>query len=356
MYRSFVRYGLTSAVGAALLLAGCAASKKSSEDSIENPQAPPPSAECPKLECSQKIPQAPLIATKCAPTPAPCRLVDMSTAMPLIPPSTPGSESYASVKENPFLTVKEAPLSTFGVDVDTASYANMRRFLTGGSLPPTDAVRIEEFINYFKYDYPAPKGDSPFTVKVNLLPCPWAPSHQLARVGLRGKDLPTEKRPPANLVFLIDTSGSMADADKLPLLIKGMKLLTESLTAKDCISIVTYAGNAGIRLSPTRGDQKVLIQSTLDSLAAGGSTNGEGGIRLAYDLARQTFIQGGANRVILATDGDFNVGVSNTDTLVNMIQESAKAGVFLTILGFGQGNLQDDRMEALADKGNGQYA
>jgi len=273
------------------------------------------------------------------------------------PPPTPvpGSESYPVLPENTFQRVVDAPLSTFGLDVDTASYANVRRFLSQGTLPPGEAVRIEELVNYFKYDYPKPEGDAPFSVTVDAHPCPWAPTHTLARIGVRGKELNTETRPPANLVFLIDVSGSMQDADKLPLLKKGMKLLAQTVTANDRVSIVTYASGTGVALYPTPGDNKTAIESIIDSLQAGGSTNGEGGIQLAYDLARRAFIQGGVNRVILATDGDFNVGVSDTNTLVGMIEQQAKTGVALSVLGFGQGNLKDERLMKLADKGNGNY-
>ncbi len=271
------------------------------------------------------------------------------------PVPAPGSESYAPITENAFTRVADAPLSTFGVDVDTASYANVRRFLTQGTLPPPDAVRVEELVNYFRYEYPAPQTEHPFSVNVETHPCPWNPGHLLARIGLRGQDVAVEERAPVNLVFLVDVSGSMQPPEKLPLLVKGLKLLAESLTGRDRLSIVTYAGSAGVRLAPTPGDQKAAIHGVLDSLSAGGSTNGEGGIRIASDLARAAFIPGGANRVLLATDGDFNVGVSDTDALVSMIQQQAKTGVFLTVLGFGTGNLQDSRMEGLADKGNGQY-
>ncbi len=278
--------------------------------------------------------------------------------LPPPPPPTPvpNDESYPVLPENTFQRVADAPLSTFGLDVDTAAYANVRRFLSQGTLPPGEAVRIEELINYFKYDYPKPEGDAPFSVTVDAHPCPWAPTHTLARIGVRGKELNTETRPPANLVFLIDVSGSMADADKLPLLKKGMKLLAQTVTANDRVSIVTYASGVGVALYPTPGDNKAAIEGVIDTLNAGGSTNGAGGIQLAYDLARRAFIQNGVNRVILATDGDFNVGISDTGTLVNMIQEQAKTGVALSVLGFGQGNLKDERMMKLADKGNGNYA
>ncbi len=275
---------------------------------------------------------------------------------PALPTPVPGSESYPALPENTFQRVADAPLSTFGMDVDTASYANVRRFLSQGTLPPGEAVRIEELVNYFKYDYPKPESDAPFSVTVDAHPCPWAPTHTLARIGLHGRELDTETRPPANLVFLIDVSGSMEDADKLPLLKKGMKLLAQTVTAKDRVSIVTYASGTGVALYPTPGDNKAAIESIIDHLQAGGSTNGEGGIQAAYDLARRAFIQGGVNRVILATDGDFNVGISDTGTLVSMIEQQAKTGVALSVLGFGQGNLKDERMMKLADKGNGNYA
>jgi len=271
-------------------------------------------------------------------------------------PVPPSGESYKGSDENPYTRPQDAPLSTFGVDVDSASYANVRRFLGDGQVPPRDAVRVEELVNYFRYNYPEPTDGTPFRVATEVQPCPWNTKHLLVRIGLKAKEVDTSKRPAANLVFLIDVSGSMADENKLPLLKRGMKLLAENTRDDDQISIVTYAGSAGVALEAGTGKEKTRVLSVIESLQAGGSTNGEGGIQLAYDLARRYFVKNGINRVLLATDGDFNVGVSDTDTLVKMMQDEAKSGVFLSVLGFGQGNLQDSRLESLADKGNGQYA
>jgi Ca-activated chloride channel family protein len=271
-------------------------------------------------------------------------------------PVPQSGESYRGSDENPYLRPQDAPLSTFGIDVDSASYSNVRRFLADGTLPPRDAVRVEELVNYFRYNYPEPTDGTPFKVAADAQPCPWNLKHSLVRIGLKAREVDTSKRPPANLVFLIDVSGSMADENKLPLLKRGMKLLAESVREDDQISIVTYAGTAGVALENGTGKEKTRIISVIESLQSGGSTNGEGGITLAYDLARRHFIKNGINRVLLSTDGDFNVGVSNTDLLVKMMQDEAKSGVFLSVLGFGEGNLQDNRLESLADKGNGQYA
>jgi secreted protein with Ig-like and vWFA domain len=270
--------------------------------------------------------------------------------------TAPGTEQYDAIYDNPFLPVKDAPLSTFSIDVDTASYANVRRFLTQGQLPPRDAVRIEELLNYFSYDYPAPKGDEPFSVNMETAPCPWQAEHLLLRVGLKGKDVHRHERPASNLVFLVDTSGSMSDEDKLPLVKQSLAMLTRELGGRDKITVVTYAGEAGLKLAPTGGDDKATILSTLDSLHSGGSTHGSAGIQLAYEKAREQFIKEGTNRVILCTDGDLNVGVTRDEELVELITKEAKSGVFLTVLGFGQGNLKDSKMEKLADHGNGLYA
>lgn len=268
----------------------------------------------------------------------------------------PGTESYKPIVENEFKLVRNEPLSTFSIDVDTASYANVRRFLNDGQLPPPDAVRIEELVNYFKYDYPEPEGDSPFSATVEVNACPWNRDHALALVGLKGRSAPMNERPPINLVFLIDVSGSMQPENKLPLLKKAMRLLADSLGGQDRVGIVTYASNTGVALPSTNGGDKARILSVLDVLQAGGSTNGAGGIQLAYEMAAQNFIRGGVNRIVLATDGDFNVGISDTAALVQFIEDKAKSGVFLSVLGFGEGNLQDDKLEGLADKGNGHYA
>jgi len=272
------------------------------------------------------------------------------------PPRAPGTESYKPIVENEFKMVRSEPLSTFSIDVDTASYANVRRFLNDGQLPPPDAVRIEELVNYFKYDYPEPEGNSPFSVTVEANACPWNRDHALALVGLRGRTVPMDERAPINLVFLLDVSGSMQPENKLPLLKKAMRLLVDSLGEQDRVGIVTYASNTGVALPSSTGAEKPRILYVLDMLQAGGSTNGAGGIQLAYEMAARNFIRGGVNRIVLATDGDFNVGISDTDTLVRFIENKAKSGVFLSVLGFGEGNLQDDKLEGLADKGNGNYA
>jgi Ca-activated chloride channel family protein len=268
----------------------------------------------------------------------------------------PGTEQYDAIHDNPFLPVKDAPLSTFSIDVDTASYANVRRFLTQGQIPPADAVRIEELLNYFSYDYPAPKGEEPFSVNMETAPCPWRQEHLLLRVGLRGKEVHKAERPASNLVFLIDTSGSMSDEDKLPLVKQAMSMLTGELGDRDRITIVTYAGEAGLKLAPTNGSDRATITSVINSLNSNGSTHGSAGIQLAYEKAREQFIKEGTNRVILCTDGDLNVGITQDDQLVDLISKEAKSGVFLTVLGFGQGNLKDSKMEKLADHGNGIYA
>jgi Ca-activated chloride channel family protein len=270
----------------------------------------------------------------------------------------PNTENYAAIVDNPFLAARENPLSTFSIDVDTASYANVRRFLTQNMLPPPDAVRIEELLNYFRYDYtpPAPGHPDPFAAHIEVGPCPWQPAHRLVRVGLKGREVAMDQRPATNLVFLIDVSGSMQPENKLPLLKESMKLLVDQLHGDDRLAIVTYAGNSGLALPSTYVSEKATILSAIDQCQAGGSTNGAAGIQLAYDIAQQHFIKGGINRVVLATDGDFNVGVSDEGGLLRLIEEKRTSGVSLSVLGFGEGNLQDAKMELLADKGNGNYA
>ena len=266
------------------------------------------------------------------------------------------TESYSRIDDNPFDTVGAHPLSTFSIDVDTASYANTRRFLRGGELPPKDAVRVEELINYFQYDYPAPAKGSPFSITTEVGPTPWNARHKLVRIGLASQALADADVPARNLVFLLDVSGSMADENKLPLLVQAMNLLVDNLRSKDRISIVVYAGASGLVLPSTRGDKKREIRGALASLAAGGSTNGAEGIVLAYQQARSSFIKNGINRVILCTDGDFNVGTTSEGDLTRLIEDERKHDVFLTVLGFGMGNLKDSTMEKLADRGNGNYA
>lgn len=264
-------------------------------------------------------------------------------------------ESYNAITENPFIATINDPLSTFSIDVDTASYANVRRWLTGGNLPPVGAVRIEEMINYFSYNYPEPK-NGPIGITTELGPCPWQPENKLVRIGIKAKDLDPQNIPPSNLVFLIDVSGSMNEANKLPLLQQSMHLLTNELTSQDRVSIVVYAGTDRVILSPTAGDKKEMIKKAVNSLSSGGSTHASSGILTAYSLARQSFIKDGNNRIILASDGDFNVGVTSRDELERLVAKERDSGIFLTVLGFGMGNYHDDTMEILADKGNGNYS
>lgn len=264
--------------------------------------------------------------------------------------------TYDKVEENPFLSAATNPLSTFSIDVDTASYSNVRRFINNGSLPPKDAVRVEEMINYFTYDYREPEGDKPFSIDLDSTECPWDTSHRLLRIGLKGREVANEKRPASNLVFLLDVSGSMLPAERLPLVKQAMRLLVDKLSEKDRVAIVIYAGGSGLALSSTNGNEKEKILRALEELKAGGSTNGADGIELAYQVAADNFIKGGVNRVILATDGDFNIGVTNQGDLIRLIEEKAKSGVFLSVLGVGTDNLKDSTMQKLADKGNGNYA
>jgi len=271
-------------------------------------------------------------------------------------PPEHNTEEYARIYENKFLETVHDPLSTFSIDVDPASYANVRRFLSGGQMPPKDAVRIEELVNYFTYDYPQPEGSDPFAVNVEMASCPWNQDHKLVRIGLKGREVPTDKLPPANLVFLIDVSGSMHSPDKLPLLKSAFKMLVNELRPQDRVAIAVYASSEGLVLPSTPGKDRKAILAVLDKLEAGGSTAGAAGIQLAYKVAKENFVKGGNNRVILATDGDFNVGVSSTSELIRMIEEKREQGIFLSVLGFGTGNLKDSRMEQLADKGNGNYA
>ena len=269
-------------------------------------------------------------------------------------PGTGNTEDYNPIAENPFLRPGSNPLSTFSIDVDTASYSNVRRFLTQGQLPPKDAVRIEEMINYFPYDYPQPEGNKPFSITTDVAAAPWNPKHKLVQIGLKGRQL--QQAQPSNLVFLVDVSGSMDEPNKLPLVKQSLCLLVNELTANDRVTLVVYAGNAGLVLPPTSGNQKQKILAAIDQLKAGGSTAGGEGIELAYQMAQQNFLKNGNNRVILATDGDFNVGVSSDAELVRLIEQKRDRGIFLTVLGFGTGNYKDAKMEQLADKGNGNYA
>ncbi len=266
------------------------------------------------------------------------------------------TEGYDKIDEHRFRRVSVDPLSTFSIDVDTASYSNVRRFLTGGTLPPVDAVRIEELINYFHFSYENAGGDAPFSVTTEVSACPWNPRHRLALIGLQARKLEAGRTPPRNLVFLLDVSGSMTSPDKLPLVKTAMRMLADTLNPEDRVAIVVYAGASGLALPSTPGSRKMEIQRAIADLQPGGSTNGAAGIQLAYDVAVQNFIKGGINRVILATDGDFNVGVTSQGELIRLIEEKREKGVFLSVLGVGTGNVKDSTMEKLADRGNGNYA
>ena len=271
-------------------------------------------------------------------------------------PAPYNTEGYDHITENRFLKVSDNPLSTFSIDVDAASYSNVRRFLNQGQLPPAGAVRIEEMINYFHYEYPQPGNDQPFSINTEIADCPWNKDNKLVLIGLQGKNIPTENLPPSNIVFLIDVSGSMDEPTKLPLVKASMKMLVDQLREQDRIAMVVYAGNAGLVLPSTSGAEKQKIKDAIDRLDAGGSTAGGEGINLAYKIAEQNKMKEGNNRVILCTDGDFNVGPSSDDEMERLIEEKRKSGVFLTVLGFGTGNYQDSKMEKLADKGNGNHA
>ncbi|HEX4923212.1 MAG TPA: VWA domain-containing protein [Bdellovibrionales bacterium] len=266
-----------------------------------------------------------------------------------------GTEAYDAITDNAFIETLADPVSTFSIDVDTASYANVRRMLNQGRLPPKDAVRIEELINYFPYTYKAPGGRDPISVHVETATAPWSSSGRLVKIGLKGKDLKRDDVKPSNLVFLIDVSGSMNDENKLPLLKRAFRKLVENLEGRDRVSIVVYAGASGVVLEPTTADKKAEILNALDKLESGGSTNGGDGIQLAYKLAQRNFMRDGNNRVILATDGDFNVGVTGKEALSQLIKQKADSGVYITVLGFGMGNYKDSLMETISKDGNGNY-
>ena len=279
----------------------------------------------------------------------------VSDSLTRIRPNTT-NESYARTGENPFVRASQEPLATFSIDVDTASFSNILRFLDQNQMPPQDAVRIEELVNYFTYDYPNPSGSRPIGVSMAVTTAPWNSRNRLVRFGVKAREIDRGRRPASNLVFLIDVSGSMNEPQKLPLVKSGLKLLVDQLGENDSVSIVVYASATGLVLPPTRGDRKDVIARAIDNLQAGGSTNGGAGIQLAYAQATANFIRGGANRVILMTDGDFNVGITSQSDLTRLIEDRAKSGVFLSVLGFGMGNLKDSTMERLADMGNGHYA
>ncbi|MEO0895813.1 MAG: von Willebrand factor type A domain-containing protein [Bacteroidota bacterium] len=275
---------------------------------------------------------------------------------PMRPQEEPNREGYDQIAENDFRKVEDAPLSTFSIDVDKASYANVRRFINEGRQPIKGAVRIEEMVNYFDYDYPQPKGEDPINIITEMATCPWHKDHHILQIALKGKELDIREAPASNLVFLLDVSGSMNYGNKLPLLKKALNLLIDNMRAEDRVAIVVYAGAAGLVLPSTSGIQKEKIRKALNKLSAGGSTAGGAGIQLAYKVALENFIEGANNRVILATDGDFNVGASSDAEMTDLIKEKRDKGVFLTVLGFGTGNYQDAKMEKIADNGNGNYA
>jgi Ca-activated chloride channel family protein len=266
------------------------------------------------------------------------------------------TEDYDNIVENKFLAATKNPLSTFSIDVDEAAYSNIRRYLENGSMPPAGAVRIEEMINYFDYNYTKPENGDPFTVNTEISDCPWNTQHKLVHIGLQGKEIPVDNLPASNMVFLVDVSGSMDEPNKLPLVQASMNMLVDQLREKDKVAIVVYAGNAGLVLPSTSGVNKIKIKEAIDNLKAGGSTAGGEGIQLAYKTARENFIKEGNNRIILATDGDFNVGPSSDDELVRMVEKERKSGVFLSVLGYGMGNYKDNKMQQLADKGNGNHS
>ncbi len=317
-------------------------------------EAPPPSKAA--SIAAPSVRQDSFLAAKILPSSAAPQIQSTADNAPKQPQQQSNTENYKRIYENEFVQVTDSPRSTFSIDVDTASYSNMRRFLNSDTLPPADAIRIEELINYFSYDYPQPQGKHPFSLTTERAVCPWNPLHQLLLIGLQGKTIPKDKLPPANLVFLVDVSGSMSDPNKLPLVQKGLTLLAKELRLQDRVSLVVYAGAAGVVLPPTPGNATQKIIAAINNLEAGGSTSGGAGIQLAYDLAKQSFQPNGNNRVILATDGDFNVGISSEGELVRLIEAKRDEGIFLTVLGFGTGNYQDAQMEQLADKGNGNYA
>lgn len=273
-----------------------------------------------------------------------------------VPVENFNTESYDKISENQFVSALSNPLSTFSVDVDRAAYANIRRFLTSSQLPPPDAVRIEEMINYFDYSYPSPRGPEPFSVNLELAQCPWNKEHQLISIGLKGKEIAVNSLPSSNLVFLLDVSGSMDEPNKLPLLKQSFSILVDKLRSSDRVAMVVYAGAAGLVLPSTSCDDKAKILEAFDKLQAGGSTAGGEGIKLAYEIAKQNFIKGGNNRVILATDGDFNIGESSDAAMERLIEQKRQEGIYLTVLGFGMGNYKDSKMEKLSNAGNGNYA
>lgn len=310
----------------------------------------------PPAVASAAAPARPMPAGKATHEMARMAVMPMLMPAPMPVPDQPTNERYGQISDNPIHRVAEAPVSTFSVDVDTGSYSNVRRLLNGGALPPADAVRVEELINYFPYDYALPTDGRPFAVHTALAPAPWNAQRVLLRVAIKGQDVAKQSLPPANLVFLVDVSGSMDSADKLPLLRSSLKLLVDQMRPVDRISLVTYAGSTQVVLAPTSGADKATIKTAIDGLRAGGGTAGASGIELAYRAAQQSFIDGGINRILLATDGDFNVGVSDTEQLKKMVEAKRRSGISLSTLGFGTGNHNEALMEQIADVGDGAYS
>lgn len=355
-------------LGVAILMVACSTSVPTtipSNDELKSTRSTP--ATVPEAVSGREIPNKHKLEAEHRPSTLEARDTLLRSAISPLPAGMPPAvrtpveptdrEQYGHFDDNPVKRVAEAPVSTFSIDVDTGAYSNVRRFLNQGQLPVKDAVRVEELINYFSYDYPLPASkDRPFSVTTEIAPTPWNRDTHLLRVGLKGYDVAADKLPAANLVFLVDVSGSMHSPDKLPLLKSGLKLLTQKLRAQDRVSLVVYAGHTGVVLEPTPGDQKGKILAALEGLTAGGSTNGGAGIRLAYAMAEQGFIKHGINRVLLATDGDFNVGTVSFEALKNLVEEKRNTGVSLTTLGFGSGNYNDRLLEQLADAGNGHHA
>jgi Ca-activated chloride channel homolog len=371
------RASLAAATCLAALLTGCATQRQAQTDAIVttgnqvaredvsgNPSLPPPPPPPPSTVASAPLAEGQAVAGLKHVAPSSGRVRPEQRyagayVRPVIVPVERDRERYDGKEVSPVRIARTDPVSTFSVDVDTGAYANTRRFLTAGRLPPKDAVRSEELINYFRYDYARPESRAqPFSVTTDVAASPWNAETRLLRIGLRGYDLPRSRdglgRPPANLVFLVDVSGSMNQPDKLPLVKTALSGLAGELSPRDKVSIVVYAGAAGLVLEPTSDARK--IRAALDQLSAGGSTAGGAGLQLAYRIARDNFIQGGVNRILLATDGDFNVGVSDTKSLIEMVEREREAGVTLTTLGFGEGNYNEAMMEQIADKGNGNYA
>ena len=340
-------------LGVALAVAACVKTPETTT-TPDSAHSPPVLQEKLQEEAEMRLRSQPKLSRQKAPVGA---AMDMSAIVSARIPEALDRENYQHFDDNPLKLVAEKPVSTFSIDVDTGAYANVRRMLLEGRLPPTDAVRAEELINYFGYADPAPQeGERPFNVNLQLGPTPWNARTRLLRIAIKAQEVETEGLPPANLVFLVDVSGSMSAPNKLPLLKRSLKMLSREMGEDDKISIVVYAGASGVVLEPTKGNQSATIEQALERLSAGGSTNGAAGIRLAYAKAREAFVRNGINRVILATDGDFNVGTVNHQALLDLIEQQRQAGVSLTTLGFGSGNYNDHLMEQLADHGNGNYA